>query len=119
MTTLAEQIRTLSDRLQAILEADPTQAPDAAAKERDEKFTQLGKGLKATAPGQLPVIQPTGTGAYMMRTAETDELVWIYGTKPDPACTEPVKATFNGRPVTVMKMPGIHPDHESRGYIAK
>ena len=93
-----------------------TQKPQAPQAISNTKY-----GVPATASGKTPVIKDVSNSKgklWALRTGDgQDNLVWIYGTKPDPACTEPVKAVFNGKPVTVMKMPGTHPDHESRGYI--
>jgi hypothetical protein len=117
MQSLAEQIRELSLRLQRIQEGQgqPPQTPDDF--ERQMAFIkQNGSGY---IPPKLPEIKATSQPNFYAMLTTDGQTVWIYGTKVDPACTEPVDAMFNGRPVTVMKLPGVHPDHESRGYIAK
>ena len=114
MTTLAQQLRELSNRLQHINEGEDQ--PPASYTAQMNFFKQHGSGY---IPPKLPEIKPAGSPNFYSMLTTDGQTVWIYGTKVDPACTEPVDATLNGSPVTVMKMPGQHPDHESRGYIVK
>ena len=116
MSTLAEQIRELQRRLEQIEQLSEYEGVPGSMTTGQDKELRFGQPLPAS--GQLPQVKPTGNGIWLMRTAD-DQIVWIYGTKPDPACTEPVRALFNNQPVTVMKMPGVHPDRESRGYIVR
>jgi hypothetical protein len=115
MSTLAEQIRELSLRLARIQEgeAQPPQSP--ADFERQMAFIkQHGSGL---APARVPELTPAGSPNFYTLQTTDGQTVWVYGTKFDPECTEPVAAMLNGKPVTVMKLPGVHADRESRGFI--
>ncbi|CAB4125768.1 hypothetical protein UFOVP181_428 [uncultured Caudovirales phage] len=132
MSTLAEQIRALADRLQAIQEGEGQPPQTQADFQRQMDFIKKnGSGYippkdnelaskypeySAPKQGELPRVASTSQpGLFALRTQ--DELIWIYANKKDPACTEPVAATYNGKPVTVMKLPGVTSDHESRGWI--
>ena len=115
MTTLAEQIRELSDRLIRIQEGEFQ--PDQSKADFDRQMAFIKQNGSGLASAKVPELAPAGSPNFYTLKTTDGQTVWVYGTKVDPACTEPVSASLNGKPVTVMKLPGVNPDRESRGYI--
>jgi hypothetical protein len=117
MSTLAAQIKELSLRLQRIQEGEFQ--PDQSRADFDRQMAFIKQNGSGAVMSKVPELKPAGSPNFYTLQTTDGQTVWVYGTKVDPACTEPVSATLNGKPVTVMKLPGVHPDRESRGYIAK
>jgi hypothetical protein len=117
MQSLAEQIRELSLRLARIQEGEFQ--PDQSRADFDRQMAFIKQNGSGAVLSKVPELKPAGSPNFYTLSTTDGQTVWVYGTKVDPECTEPVSASLNGRPVTVMKLPGVHADHESRGYIAR